>query len=462
MHAESELPSVWTVRDAPSFDANVTRELEHGATITVVEQRGRWLRLTSNEWTGQLQSSQQGPAGATGPAGFSKLFHAAEYAGDRYCPVLCPTGHVLQHQQTTSQFCDVCACVVPSHTLCDGHPLQHLGCRACNYDICWRCYVGILDPLHHMYLATVPPGFGPGNVFYVGPEQIPVTVTHDKCAAGQPFWVAERLPELPELPKPVSAPSRKKRSRSSRSSSDGTSGQPASKQRKKKDCRVKTHAREYLATLGIDDLHLDHRFDRCYCERCYPMAWPDTISNEGPTPYVVPRGWVRFGLAVPQRATVLNIFEEWSVSFHGTKSPQVLESILDCGQLMKAGDRLLDGTKLRSTKCAGRQDKVFYTSPTIKYAGLKFYAEPQPFGSRGRSASIALQCRQKPGSFKTQGETMGFESEWPEHLEDECPHVDLETLEWTSATNVAAIPYGLLIRTFRTDDDESYRSPLDD
>ena len=68
----------------------------------------------------------------------------------------------------------------------------------------------------------------------------------------------------------------------------------------------------------------------------------------------------------------LNAFEDWSVSYHGVSSSVVLKSILDCGQLMKAGDTLLDGTKLWtvwSVKCAGREDKLFYTSPTVHYAG---------------------------------------------------------------------------------------------
>eukprot|EP01046_Picozoa_sp_COSAG06_P038739 COSAG06_NODE_4497_length_4202_cov_90.716549_7_plen_199_part_00 len=54
-------------------------------------------------------------------------------------------------------------------------------------------------------------------------------------------------------------------------------------------------------------------------------------------------------------------------------------SVLQTQELKKPGDKLIDGTTLGSTKCAGRTDSVFYTSPTIKYAGLKFYAEPQPF-----------------------------------------------------------------------------------
>ena len=99
------------------------------------------------------------------------------------------------------------------------------------------------------------------------------------------------------------------------------------------------------------------------------------------------------------------------------------------------------------------------SSPTIKYAGLRFYAEPQQ-SFDGKHASIALQCRQKPGSFDTQGQTMGF-GQWPAgYLERECPHVDLAHIEWKSAINVAAIPYGMLIRTFDVDD-AGYRSPVD-
>ena len=34
------------------------------------------------------------------------------------------------------------------------------------------------------------------------------------------------------------------------------------------------------------------------------------------------------------------------------------------------------------------------------------------------------------------------------HLARACPHVSLESIEWKTDTTVAAIPYGLLIRTF--------------
>ncbi len=156
-------------------------------------------------------------------------------------------------------------------------------------------------------------------------------------------------------------------------------------------------------------------------------------------------------------------------------------------------DHLCAGTILRSTKCAGRQANVMYTSPTIEYAGMKFYAQPQLFvpsptlhseaepqpecdmghAPKRMAASIVLQIRQKPGSFKTQGETMGFEKPtksgkgpWPGYLAKACPHVDLETIEWKTETTAAAIPYGILIRVFDPDDDSetsekgNYSSPV--
>ena len=150
---------------------------------------------------------------------------------------------------------------------------------------------------------------------------------------------------------------------------------------------------------------------------------------------------------------------------------QVLRSILRERRLVAPGDTLLDGTTLSSTKCAGRQDNVIYTSPTVRYAGLKFYAEPQSFDHNGRrlAASIVVQCRQNPGTFEMQGETMAFEQRrrssgrgpWPGYLARECPGVDLDTIEWKSKVGGGIIPYGLLIRTYVPEDDVGYCSPLD-
>ena len=64
-------------------------------------------------------------------------------------------------------------------------------------------------------------------------------------------------------------------------------------------CRRKL-AKAFLDTLRVDYKglpgYLNDKFDRCYCSACYLATYPDTLDNDGPTPYVVPRGWVRFGL----------------------------------------------------------------------------------------------------------------------------------------------------------------------
>jgi hypothetical protein len=42
---------------------------------------------------------------------------------------------------------------------------------------------------------------------------------------------------------------------------------------------------------------------------------------------------------------------------------------------------------------------------------------------------------------------MRFERTWPGHLAASCPHVNPAEIEWLSQQKVAAIPYGLPIRT---------------
>ena len=51
-----------------------------------------------------------------------------------------------------------------------------------------------------------------------------------------------------------------------------------------------------------------------------PNIRPKTILA-GPTPYVVPRGWVRVGLADPRlQDPDMDVFNKWSASFHAVAS----------------------------------------------------------------------------------------------------------------------------------------------
>jgi hypothetical protein len=51
-------------------------------------------------------------------------------------------------------------------------------------------------------------------------------------------------------------------------------------------CHVKSEAAKFVASLGLNPGNLSPEFDRCFCVSCYPAEWPDTISNQGPTPCV--------------------------------------------------------------------------------------------------------------------------------------------------------------------------------
>jgi hypothetical protein len=78
--------------------------------------------------------------------------------------------------------------------------------------------------------------------------------------------------------------------------------------------------------------------------------------------------------------------------------------------------------------------------------------------------SIAMQCRQAPGTFTSQGETMGFARSMPDHLVQLCPNVDLGRIEWLTKANTSIIPYGLLVRVWPAGSDperEAYSSPVD-
>jgi hypothetical protein len=212
--------------------------------------------------------------------------------------------------------------------------------------------------------------------------------------------------------------------------------------------------------------YLDAAYNKCYCAKCYHPDWADTVVQENAElkdyPYIIPRGWSRVGLQVPSRAKAEDAFGKWCISFHGT-FPIALKSILRQADLCIPGDKLMDGTLLKSKNCAGRQDKVYYTSPTIKYAGLQMYAAPTPFtDKRGRemACQVVLQCKQKPASFQKRGETMRFDK-WPGYTI--CEHIDRDEVEWYSDRRGCIIPYGILLRVFPKDQppDKYFRSPSD-
>ena len=139
---------------------------------------------------------------------------------------------------------------------------------------------------------------------------------------------------------------------------------------------------------------------------------------------------------------------------------------------MKAGDRLLDGSLLQSTKCAGRQGGVFYTSPTIRYAGtilqisvkgaysFTVYCKAQVLCGTSQSGlrDGSINCDAVPAAsmvILVTGGNHGISEDMAgssgEHMPI-CQLSYLAAIEWKSEVNPAAIPYGVLVQIYAVDD----------
>ena len=140
--------------------------------------------------------------------------------------------------------------------------------------------------------------------------------------------------------------------------------------------------------------------------------------------------------------------EEW-VSFHGCPSNR-LPSILDNKGLLKPGDLLLDGTKLPNRLTRGGEDGQgkgrigFYTSPSIKsfkYSELDIYTCPNEW--QGHRMRVVLQCRQKPGSFFVEGETIGWARRFGSAAISK--HFDNDKIERFTESGPNIVPYRILV-----------------
>ncbi|CAF1446744.1 unnamed protein product [Rotaria sordida] len=198
---------------------------------------------------------------------------------------------------------------------------------------------------------------------------------------------------------------------------------------------------EFVLSLKWRNSFFATQHNRCYCSICYLSNQPDVLIA-GRANYVVPRGWAAFGLSVdPTLADCHDIWRTWIVTYHGT-STLAAESILKQRQFLIPGDTLIDGTRLavRPGHIPGME--YVYTSPSIRYASLDMYSVRYNFrASSGQQyqAKIVLQCRQKPGTFKIQRETIG------QGTRRICKFISNEQIEYLTNYRSSVVPYRLLV-----------------
>ncbi|CAF2586175.1 unnamed protein product [Rotaria sp. Silwood2] len=238
---------------------------------------------------------------------------------------------------------------------------------------------------------------------------------------------------------------RGRRSSLARAANDGIVGHHiravSADPRKVISCPYFTECKEYVKKLAWSISFFNKKHDRCYCQSCYSHNLPNTL-RVAEAEYVVPRGWAGFGLGVdPFRDD--DLWNTWIVVYHGT-SKLAAQSILTHRQFLLPGDHLLDGSEL-AIRPGHIPGKVYiYTSPSIRYASLQVYSSLNSFQSsktgKHYNVQIVLQCKQKPGTFCVQDETVG----WGDKRI--CNIVPNESIEHFTNRRSSVIPYRLLIR----------------
>ncbi|CAF1080747.1 unnamed protein product [Adineta ricciae] len=221
-----------------------------------------------------------------------------------------------------------------------------------------------------------------------------------------------------------------------------------------RECENLRVGHEYLQSVAWPSVLRQQAHDRCYCKRCYSSTLPDTLTVAG-YKYVIPRGWTRFAVSVDEPiAQVHNVWKTWLNCYHGT-SIENARSAVEHRQLLLPSDVTLAGKKLKIREGHIPGENYVFTTPSITYAALEYYAHTYTFespnNSRMYTIKVVLQCKQKADSITVQPETVGARAKQIEI----CPHIPNEELEWKTQNRSAVLIYGLMLEIKPCNEDDS-------
>jgi hypothetical protein len=222
-----------------------------------------------------------------------------------------------------------------------------------------------------------------------------------------------------------------------------------------------------LEKYNLNKEYFDSSDDHCFCLKCRTERGDRPSYQKGTPPkkYALPAGYVRLGLRVDAGFAADNkVFEDWHVTFHGTKH-STIESIFRGGMvLLKPGDVILGGPVLgirdgHIPKPFSRQNKYtnememfdpnsIFTTPSPKYASYGSYADQVRVewpGNPGQQLGLRFifQCRQRPGSYKIGQETIRAAPSFDSNF-------DNNELEFYTRENVGIKLTGLLVQVSRS------------
>ena len=139
-------------------------------------------------------------------------------------------------------------------------------------------------------------------------------------------------------------------------------------------CPVQQKAYEYLVSLHFPQQIFNAAYNRCYCKSCFPHEF-ETMDVAGEK-YIIPKGWVRFGLLINPVLTKLNeVWDNWAIAFHGCSADKVL-SIIKHRTLLIPSDKTMDGVKLETCASRDSNQKKYFLSPYVEYSAHPWYAAP--------------------------------------------------------------------------------------
>lgn len=210
------------------------------------------------------------------------------------------------------------------------------------------------------------------------------------------------------------------------------------------ECEHLRIGREFLASRTWPMELCQPKHNRCYCNRCYLSSYQETMLVGGHK-YVIPREWTRFGIHVDEPfANYHKVWTTWANCYHGT-SIESAKSVVEHRQLLLPRDVTMTGRHIAIREGHIPGEDYYFTTPTVKYAALSCYAHSYNFKSPSTKKSykikVALQCKQKPGSFVIQPETVGARK----RQQTICLHISNNEIEWKTQQRSAIMPYGLLL-----------------